>query len=107
MLRSLRGCKRVIAAAVVACAVSLSNTSHAQSIVSEDFTQNVTKQNWFFFNGACLTAGKATDTPALNPPNPGIIPGCVNIYTTYYGAGLPGFQHRANRHRAGGNRGTR
>ena len=79
------GFKSLIATAVLACALSFSNTSRAQSIVSEDFTQNVTQQNWFFFKGACLTAGRATDTPATSPPNPGIIPGCVNVYTTYYG----------------------
>jgi type IV pilus assembly protein PilY1 len=99
------GFKSLIAVTVVALAVSFSNTSHAQSIVSEDFTQNVTQQSWFFFQGACLTAGKATDTAALNPPNPGIIPGCVNVYTTYYGLPDSTTNKVADANMTGGQRG--
>jgi len=35
--------KTLLAVVVVVAAASFSNTSHAQAIVSEDFTQNVTK----------------------------------------------------------------
>ena len=95
--------KTLIVAVILAVAVSFSPNSHAQSssaasctglttstntgttsgIVSEDFTCKVTSQQWFFFNGACLTAGTASDT-ASTPVNPGVVPGCAKVMTSYY-----------------------
>jgi len=51
----------------------------AQTIFSEDFTNTKTKNSWYFFNGACLTAGTSTLTVS-----PGTIPGCQTVWTNYY-----------------------
>ena len=40
--------------------VGASFAVQAQSSVSEDFTGTSTANQWYFFNGACLTAGTAT-----------------------------------------------
>ena len=80
--------KTLIAAVTVILGVALSSVSQAQTsspIVSEDFTGTHTStdpnQRWYFFNGACLTAGTATDTTT----EPGVsIPGCVSVLSTYY-----------------------
>ncbi len=47
--------------AVLACAVAVTAplSVRAQS-VSEDFTSTRAQNGWFFFNGACLTAGTTT-----------------------------------------------
>jgi type IV pilus assembly protein PilY1 len=64
-----------------ACATqsTSTNTGTTSGIVSEDFTCAVTSQQWFFFNGACLTAG--TGTSLLSP---GSVPGCVTLMSSYY-----------------------
>ena len=50
------------------------NPSTAQTITfSEDFTGAASANPWYFFSGACLTAGTAA--PAQNP---GPIPGCTS-----------------------------
>lgn len=46
---------------------------------TEDFTGTTSNNQWFFYNGACLTAG--TNTSTISPGN---IPGCKTIFTTYY-----------------------
>jgi type IV pilus assembly protein PilY1 len=46
---------------------------------SEDFTGAASNNQWFFYNGACLTAGTGTLTTS-----PGYIPGCQTIFTNYY-----------------------
>src|ERR1700722_547994 len=51
----------------------------AQTIFSEDFTGIGTTNSWYFFNGACLTAGTSTSTAS-----PGTIPGCQTVLSTYY-----------------------
>ena len=71
--------KALIGAVIVAVAVSFSTASRAQSIVSEDFTGTQTNSQWFFFNGACLTAGTSTSTTS-----PGIVPGCATVISSYY-----------------------
>ncbi|HEY6922333.1 MAG TPA: PilC/PilY family type IV pilus protein, partial [Steroidobacteraceae bacterium] len=50
----------------------------AQQVYKEDFTGTATSHNWYFFNGACLTAGSTTAT------NPGTGNGCTAIDSTYY-----------------------
>src|SRR5581483_6953476 len=61
----------------------------AQSVeFTEDFTHPTTAHRWYFFNGACLTAG--TNTAA----NPGNGNGCTAIRNTYYsGEPLVGGAH--------------
>ena len=43
--------------AILALAAPLA--AEAQASVSEDFTKGSTTNSWYFFNGACLTAGSA------------------------------------------------
>ena len=49
------------------------------TLVSEDFTGAGTTNSWYFFNGACLTAGTSTMTVS-----PGTIPGCQVVWSNYY-----------------------
>ena len=90
--------KSLIATVIVAVGVLFSPASHAQTsnctgvttststgipssgIVSEDFTCQVSSLQWFFFNGACLTAGTSSSTTS-----PGGIPACSTVMNTYYG----------------------
>jgi type IV pilus assembly protein PilY1 len=67
----------VVLAAVAA--LSLPHGARAQTTVSEDFTGTSTTNSWYFFNGACLTAGSAT---GVEPSSGGAgqMPGCVTIY---------------------------
>ena len=52
----------------------------AQTITfSEDFTQANTANTWYYFNGACLTAGTTTSSS-----NPGLIPACTSVLASYY-----------------------
>jgi type IV pilus assembly protein PilY1 len=51
----------------------------AQTIYSEDFTSAATTNSWYFFNGACLTAGTSSSTAS-----PGTVPGCATIWSNYY-----------------------
>lgn len=55
------------------------NSSRAQITYSEDFTGATTTNSWYFFNGACLTAGTSTSTAI-----PGKIPGCTTVLSSYY-----------------------
>ena len=59
-------------------------TGSAQTTYAEDFTGATSNNQWFFYNGACLTAGTNTSTSS-----PGYIPGCLTILSTYYNASLP------------------
>jgi type IV pilus assembly protein PilY1 len=63
-------------AALLACSAL---HAQAQSPFVEQFTGTTTGNLWYFYNGACLTAG--TNAAAANP---GQIPGCLNILSTYY-----------------------
>jgi len=56
-----------------------SGQGQAQTIFSEDFTGHKTKNSWYFFNGACLTAGTSTSTTS-----PGTVPGCQTVWSNYY-----------------------
>ncbi|MEP6546513.1 MAG: PilC/PilY family type IV pilus protein [Gammaproteobacteria bacterium] len=58
---------------------ALSSPSRAQITYSEDFTGAATTNSWYYFNGACLTAG----TAAVGA-NPGAIPGCGAVLSSYY-----------------------
>jgi type IV pilus assembly protein PilY1 len=50
------------------------------SLFQENFNNGVTVNSWYFFNGACLTAGTST-TPAANP---GLGSSCLSIASSYY-----------------------
>lgn len=60
----------------------------APSPYVEDFTGNSTTNSWYYFNGACLTAGSAAGTGTASSNGtlgtPGQIPGCSNILGSYY-----------------------
>lgn len=73
--------KKLIVVATLGIAISsVSQAQTSSPIVSEDFTGQTTKQQWYFFNGACLTAGSSTDTTT----QPSTVPGCVSVLSSYY-----------------------
>ena len=54
--------------------------SRAQTITfSEDFTGTSTNNSWYYFGGACLTAGTSA-----GGGNPGQIPSCTSVLSSYY-----------------------
>src|SRR6201996_4903210 len=53
--------------------------AQAQQASTEDFTGANTTNNWYFFGGACLTAGNSTSTT-----NPGLVPSCTALLSSYY-----------------------
>jgi type IV pilus assembly protein PilY1 len=63
----------------------VSNPSRAQSTPAacttfqEDFTGASTCNNWYFYSGACLTAGTSTSTSS-----PGPVPACTTVLSSYY-----------------------
>jgi type IV pilus assembly protein PilY1 len=70
--------------------------AQAQTSINEDFTRGATSNAWWFFNGACLTAGQATGveptvtttgtgpTQVVTVNTNGQIPGCSTIASSYY-----------------------
>jgi type IV pilus assembly protein PilY1 len=60
-------------------AAGASNVSLAQATFTEDFRGATTSNNWYFFNGACLTAGTVSGSAS-----PGKIPSCTSIQNSYY-----------------------
>jgi type IV pilus assembly protein PilY1 len=68
---NLRKCISLVSAVAVLVSAPL-HIVQAQSI-AEDFTGTTTTNSWYFFNGACLTAGTAA---AASPGSP---PGCTAI----------------------------
>lgn len=63
--------------------------AQGQTSVSEDFTGASTHNPWFFFNGACLTAGSASGAEPSGGGT-GQVPGCVTIKSSYYNETLVG-----------------
>jgi type IV pilus assembly protein PilY1 len=72
-----------VTAVAALLAVAFSSTGRAQSVATEDFTGASTVNNWYYYNGACLTAGTGagTGTPGVTP---GLIPSCKSILASYY-----------------------
>jgi type IV pilus assembly protein PilY1 len=72
---------RLFSVALVLLLGALSaNPSGAQQVTfSEDFTGASSANSWYFFSGACLTAGTAGPLG-----NPGPIPGCTSVLSSYY-----------------------
>ncbi len=56
-----------------------SGQGQAQTAFTENFTGTSTVNSWYFFNGACLTAGTSTSTTS-----PGIVPSCQSVWSNYY-----------------------
>jgi type IV pilus assembly protein PilY1 len=71
--------KLCISAMAAMLSAVLSGASSAQSIFTEDFTGATTNNKWYFFNGACLTAGSNSSTAS-----PGYVPSCAAIANSYY-----------------------
>ena len=67
-----------VALAILLCSLAASE-SRAQITFSEDFTGGTTNNSWYFFSGACLTAGTSSATTS-----PGTIPGCTSVLLSYY-----------------------
>ncbi len=89
--------KRLAAIAATVFALALPLTSFAQALFQEDFTGTSTNNNWFFFNGACLTAGTGTSTAS-----PGPVPGCATVFSTYYGVSNSSTGKSADKDMTGG-----
>jgi type IV pilus assembly protein PilY1 len=78
------------------CGLAAPFAVQAQTSINEDFTRATTSNAWWFFNGACLTAGQATGveptvtTTGTGPSqvttvnSQGQIPGCSSIASSYY-----------------------
>lgn len=71
-------------AAALILSVLMGSNARAQTVYSEDFTGPTTSNSWYFFSGACLTAGTAASS------SPGSVPGCGSIKSSYYGENLVG-----------------
>ena len=71
--------KTGLAAALAVLGALHAAATPAQVVYSEDFTGANTANSWYFYNGACLTAGTGTSTT-----NPGLVPGCATIWNSYY-----------------------
>src|SRR5271154_6603240 len=66
-------------ASALAAACLMTAVGHTQAIVTENFTDGVTLNNWYYINGACLTAGTSSSTSGLGSP-----PACTALQSTYY-----------------------
>jgi type IV pilus assembly protein PilY1 len=66
---------RFITAVIALAALMLPLAASAQTTVSEDFTGTSTTNSWYFFNGACLTAGSAAGVEPSTSGG-GHLPGC-------------------------------
>jgi type IV pilus assembly protein PilY1 len=76
--------KYLCAVLILLLGAAASSPSRAQITYSEDFTGASTVNSWYYFSGACLTAGSANAGS-----NPGAIPGCTNVLSTYYSQNHP------------------
>jgi type IV pilus assembly protein PilY1 len=84
---------------LMACALLsvLPSIGHAQTVYTENFTGGTTSNQWYFVNGACLTAGTTFSTTS-----PGLVPAC----NTASGAVLPYYKTKGDSTLYGGNSGT-
>ncbi len=69
---------RLASAAALLAALTAAQV-RAQTVFSEDFTGATTTNSWYFFNGACLTAGTSGSTTS-----PGSVPSCGTAWSNYY-----------------------
>jgi type IV pilus assembly protein PilY1 len=75
--------KTSLVAVAALVAIAPPRTAQAQSSVTEDFTGTSTSNSWYFFNGACLTAGSAAGVEPTGAGT-GQLPGCTTIASSYY-----------------------
>ncbi len=68
-----------IVALMAVAALALPLAVRAQTPISEDFTGTSTTNSWYFFNGACLTAGSAAGVEPSAAGAGGQMPGCTAI----------------------------
>jgi type IV pilus assembly protein PilY1 len=74
----IRSSHMVVLSAIAALAAPLA--ARAQTTISEDFTGTSTNNSWWYFNGACLTAGSVQAAGAEpSGGTGGKLPGCVAI----------------------------
>ncbi len=78
-MNSIRPFNYSVAALMATVGVAWSTAALAQNTVSEDFTGATTVNSWYFYNGACLTAGTTT-----TGSNPGQIPSCISVKSAQY-----------------------
>jgi type IV pilus assembly protein PilY1 len=71
--------KYLCAVLILLLGAAASAPSRAQTTFSEDFTGTSTANSWYYFSGACLTAGSSAAGS-----NPGTIPGCAAVLSSYY-----------------------
>src|ERR1700679_1697897 len=76
--------KYLLAVLILLLGAVASNPSRSQITFSEDFTGVNTTNSWYYYNGACLTAGTTTAGA-----NPGAIPGCISVLSSYYSQNHP------------------
>ncbi len=88
------------AAAACLAAMAVTGISRAQTTYAEDFTGGGSANQWYFTDGACLTAGTYT---SLSQPN--YIPSCSTVWGSYYSVLHPG-QSTADAMLVGGSAGT-
>ncbi|HJS92377.1 MAG TPA: PilC/PilY family type IV pilus protein [Steroidobacteraceae bacterium] len=82
----MRGNRIWLLAIALASAVLYCGPGFGQAIISEDFTSTGTANAWYYFNGACLTAGTAAGTGTAGTVA-GKPPGCTADGTYYQGTG--------------------
>ena len=74
----IRSSQMVVISAIAALAAPLG--AQAQMTISEDFTGTSTNNSWWYFNGACLTAGSGQAAGAEpSGASAGQLPGCAAI----------------------------
>ena len=71
--------KYLCAVLILLLGAAASNPSRAQITYSEDFTGATSGNQWYYFNGACLTAGSSSTTT-----QPDFLPGCTSVLSSYY-----------------------
>jgi type IV pilus assembly protein PilY1 len=72
--------KHFLLNAAILAGILASAPGRTQTVYSEDFTGAATNNSWYFFSGACLTAGTSTATTS-----PGIVPSCKSLSSYYTG----------------------
>jgi type IV pilus assembly protein PilY1 len=73
--------KHAFAVLAVLLGALASGRGQAQTIFTENFTGASTANQWYVFNGACLTAGTSTTTSTTSPV---FVPGCHTLLSSYY-----------------------
>jgi type IV pilus assembly protein PilY1 len=78
-IKSTMNIKHLVVVLAALLGTLTSGQGRAQTVFTENFTGATTNNPWYFFSGACLTAGTSTSTNS-----PGLIPGCVTAWSNYY-----------------------